>query len=433
MNPGSSDIEFLIQKFADDSLSEAEDRALAEAIERDAEVRDRLRALMQFEDAMSQSLNAHRAEEMFIKALKGRLSEVEGPEIQRDQGNISEFSESIKRAGGSSEIQRNTKIRRMLLGVSLAAAACLVIGLLSMSQNTAPYESARAMDVLNLTVQNSSGGRTADGNLETGEVVKPGATVKTSAGSQITFRYPDQSRVTLLSGSALIIAEPRDASDLSKRLYLQKGQLRMKAFRQKTGFPVEIETDFARIEVLGTEFSVAVSESYTELRVYSGLVRFYRGESGADFLVEGGQRARLGPNIQELETPLLDEESANFGKVLGFSLVHQESRESILGFDPFLSGTVLSLSSLPSREIDLKINTMGVVDRLRLLLEREDPNTGEIESKRIFENESPFYLQGRRSVRGWISRPGRYKIDVKVIAEDGVTGEEITLKFEVIP
>ena len=67
------DIEYLVQKYLDGELTQAEDQCLAAAVEQNEQVRNSLVEVMQFDDAISQNLDEFRSEEMFTRALKHRM------------------------------------------------------------------------------------------------------------------------------------------------------------------------------------------------------------------------------------------------------------------------------------------------------------------------------------------------------------------------
>ncbi len=112
--------------------------------------------------------------------------------------------------------------------------------------------------------------------LEVGQTLgRDGALVTEGTGSFVKLRFPDASTV-VLSGEG----ELKVPGEKAKRLVLRNGNLEVEMTPQPVGRPAYVETATARVEVVGTRFSVDATSSSTTVAVTSGKVRFKRLADG---------------------------------------------------------------------------------------------------------------------------------------------------------
>lgn len=105
-------------------------------------------------------------------------------------------------------------------------------------------------------------------------------------GSSCQLRFDDGTRITV-SGDA----EAEFAQDSQKRLYLRRGSLTADVTRQPDGQPCVIETPTARVEVIGTVFTLVANSEQTALNVERGAVRMQRLVDGHEVEVLDQRRA----------------------------------------------------------------------------------------------------------------------------------------------
>jgi hypothetical protein len=105
-------------------------------------------------------------------------------------------------------------------------------------------------------------------------------------GTSCQLRFDDGTRITV-SGDA----EAEFAQDSQKRLYLRRGSLTADVARQPDGQPCVIDTPTARIEVIGTVFTLVTDSEQTALNVERGAVRMQRLVDGYEVEVLDQRRA----------------------------------------------------------------------------------------------------------------------------------------------
>jgi|GEM_PF-4420460 len=107
------------------------------------------------------------------------------------------------------------------------------------------------------------------------ELGRNGALTTEGTGSFAKLRFPDASTV-VLSGEG----ELKVPGEKSKRLVLRSGNLEVEMSPQPPGLPAFVETATARVEVVGTRFSVDATPLRTTVAVTSGKVMFKRLADG---------------------------------------------------------------------------------------------------------------------------------------------------------
>jgi len=176
--------------------------------------------------------------------------------------------------------------------VRIAVAATVAVGIVTwlMPRETASSPVVWIEDVVGTLSWTSAGGesRTA---MEVGERVPAGLFELSSEGGSAQLRFHDGTRLTLFSGCHIAIVDHGQ-----KRLHLKSGSLTVDARPQPRDRPMILQTSTARVEVLGTVFSLDASDDVTDLGVSKGSVLMERLQDRASIEVGENQRVvtRLG-------------------------------------------------------------------------------------------------------------------------------------------
>ncbi len=109
------------------------------------------------------------------------------------------------------------------------------------------------------------------------------------ADATAVLDLPDRSRAELGSESTLTFPDLGGDAPLE----LQGGFLAVDAAERPADHPLTIRTPDARVEVLGTRFTLGADAEETHLRVAEGLVHLVRVDDGASVDVAGGHRAEV--------------------------------------------------------------------------------------------------------------------------------------------
>ncbi|KAF1024094.1 MAG: Protein FecR [Paracidovorax wautersii] len=130
-----------------------------------------------------------------------------------------------------------------------------------------------------------------------------GADYRTAVGERREVALADGSRVLLNTATALDVAFTAQA----RRLHLRRGEIdvRTAADRQSPARPFEVHTAQGRLLALGTRFVVRVhDDGWTELAVLAHRVQITTAGSGAQRVLEAGQRVRFSAGVIEAAQPL---------------------------------------------------------------------------------------------------------------------------------
>ncbi len=127
---------------------------------------------------------------------------------------------------------------------------------------------------------------------------KARALVTGGAGAYATLRFPDGSMATL-SGEG----ELRFRNDGAKRLMLGRGVLEVQMSPQPKGRPAIVETSTAKVEVIGTRFSIDAMRESTKVAVSEGKVKLKRLADGHSVEVSHGRIALASMDVHlDLDT-----------------------------------------------------------------------------------------------------------------------------------
>ncbi len=372
-----------------------------------------------------------------------------------------ELAESVK----TPEIvtSRRQRIRRIPVrrsntfalktAMAVAASVLIVIGLWFV------VRSGQESSGLPLAELTFAGGDTA--RVEAGkEIVIP-------AGSSGVVRYPgEDTKIELSGGSIAVFRDYRGA----KRIELKAGKIRCSVAPQVEGKPMMVTTTHAENTVLGTIFTVTVTEDHTRLEVTESAVRFVDRISRRALIIEAGNYAEIGPQLAmhygrigevvvatktgtnpDVVTPpdepvekisqfgrLLGLQETNGGAIVSFTLIDAVNNTPIAEYDPIAEGVIINLNKLPTDKLNVRANYNGDVQSVVFILNGR--------KQRDAEDFPPFAMAGDGKVergvqvkRGeyneWTPRPGKYTlvaVPYNGVNGTGVAGKQCRLTFTVI-
>lgn len=161
--------------------------------------------------------------------------------------------------------RRQRVIRQFAVAASLVAALGAV---LFVWQGSSPVP-AESMIVVNRVI----GAASVDGTrLQSGDVVRPGAEIRTSDTGMLALELADGQSLRLDNGTQILVS---DAS----RYRLDRGAVYVDSGTAADKAPVFVETRFGVATDIGTQFQVRVDDSGLQVGVREGLVELSR--SGA--------------------------------------------------------------------------------------------------------------------------------------------------------
>lgn len=185
------------------------------------------------------------------------------------------------------EPERVKPVGRWWLPWSAALAATLVVAL------TVALWPSHTATVL-LTTGSLSGGTltwsdgTTQRTLDVADGMPAGRLVLEGGGAIAVLRFADDTTLTLSGDSELAV----DAQ-AGKHLDLRRGTLSAEVTPQPAGEPLVVTTATARVEVVGTQFTVGTGSDTTTLAVDEGRVRFERLADRQSVEVAAGQQASV--------------------------------------------------------------------------------------------------------------------------------------------
>jgi alpha-tubulin suppressor-like RCC1 family protein len=142
----------------------------------------------------------------------------------------------------------------------------------------------------NIERRSEDAGATLDtrhSTLKVDDILRPGDGVEVGANGYAKLVYPDRTQVELRQNTRLRVALGEGENKDAKRLALDGGKLVCSAVPQKKAF--EIQTSHAVSRVVGTRFSLDVTEAESRLGVLEGNVDLIQGEKS--LLVSAGKSA----------------------------------------------------------------------------------------------------------------------------------------------
>lgn len=130
--------------------------------------------------------------------------------------------------------------------------------------------------------------------LVTGQPMPRGSVLMTEGeGTHVKLRFSDGSKA-ILSGNG----ELRFRHEKSKKLLLGRGNLEVEMSKQPEGRPAYVETATARIEVIGTRFSIDATTDSTTVAVSEGKVKLSRLADNRGLEISGGWMATVSLDVR---------------------------------------------------------------------------------------------------------------------------------------
>lgn len=130
---------------------------------------------------------------------------------------------------------------------------------------------------------------------EAGQGLRSGQGLRVGPGSSVAVKWSDGTRLEL--GADTEVTRLAEAAG-GKMAQLEHGLLLVEAARQAAGHPLAILTPHSESKVLGTEFSLYTTPSYTRLDVREGRVKFTRLPGITSLIVRAGHYALAGAGFE---------------------------------------------------------------------------------------------------------------------------------------
>jgi hypothetical protein len=267
--------------------------------------------------------------------------------------------------------------------------------------------------------------------------IEPGEHVELPNGFGAVVTYRDEkTRITLAPGSRAKF----DIVNGAKIIKLWRGRVDCTIAPQPDKSPFLVMTPHAQATVLGTVFCIDVNSSRSRLEVTESAVQLMDRWTHQTVVAESGWFAEVGPQIQLIaglinppadkppvilqpepmpEPEPIIQEPAPFIEpepvppmvepkpepvpepvepapepapkpvpemaVVSFTLINADTDRPIEGYDPLVNGTVINLSELPTRNLNIRANVAGTLQSVRFVLNRGKPKV---------ENVPPYAMAG---------------------------------------
>jgi hypothetical protein len=262
--------------------------------------------------------------------------------------------------------------------------------------------------------------------------VRAGETLGTGPSSKAVLRYPDGT-VVELDPETTVMVPKLTLWDRSKGLELLTGKLVAEVSPQPEGRPMVLGTRDALAEVVGTALTLERYAGRSRLEVKDGAVRFVCLKNEGNVLVESGGFAEaggMGFRHGEIVTP------PRRG-ITGFTLMNADTDEPLRA-EPLSNGERISLSSLPTRNINIRADYEG-----------DPPESVTISIRRHFGNPTglgphasephkhpPFFVAGDHRADGrpddcaaWRPPPGFYHLAAEATYSDKEPAPPLKVRF----
>jgi len=269
--------------------------------------------------------------------------------------------------------------------------------------------------------------------------VYPGVRIQTGAGGGVALAYPDGGKIALKSGTALKLAPVLWRR--SRELTMEAGTLSASISRQPARCPLVVLTPHARLTVMGTRFVVTVTREVTRLEVEAGTVRYLDLSSNRFIDAEAGTYTQSGREVELVNGTIPDDRPSALPVVTGFTLMNSDSDRPIKAFDPIPPDAVLRLSRLPTRSLNIRVNTSPeIVGSVSFSLQGPKSSPG---ATNTVDDVAPYFLAGDHvrfgspeNAKAWTPAQGRYELTATPFALAGGEGNEgtpVTICFTVKP
>ena len=257
----------LMMLFLEDALSQEDAREFMDLLDDNPECRERLNSELDIVNSLKLEFAGSNDE-----FADGVMTDIDSLPVEISSDRTSprkciKFSNTSARS--TKPLRSGSKIWKY---VSFAAAAgiAIVAGILFINNQK---ETRASLSPVVGTLQGNAemefnGQKTS---VADGKVLAPGTSLHLDKGSVMSMRYSDGTSITLTGASVFSVVDTMSAGK-NKILKLEKGYLDATVVRQKTGYPFVVDTDFARMAVVGTRFIIRKEESVT-VKVIDGKVK----------------------------------------------------------------------------------------------------------------------------------------------------------------
>ncbi|HEX3134597.1 MAG TPA: FecR family protein [Planctomycetota bacterium] len=133
---------------------------------------------------------------------------------------------------------------------------------------------------------------TTQRTLDAADGMPAGRLVLEGGSAVAVLRFVDDTTLTLTGDSEMAVEAPVEGKS-GKHLDLRRGTLSAEVAHQPAGEPLVVTTATARVEVVGTQFTVGMGSDTTTLAVEQGLVRFERLADHQTVEVAAGQQSSV--------------------------------------------------------------------------------------------------------------------------------------------
>ncbi|MFC1672173.1 FecR domain-containing protein [Planctomycetota bacterium] len=262
-----------------------------------------------------------RFDRLFEKYIDGTLSEEEENELCRlaeaDTHLACRLAERLRQHSQLARLQLDGVLARMreelpagpasvrkpvlrrIAWISIAACITLIVGALAYDH----YQERKFMDNIVARIV-EAGGRVS---VRRGDVVViaipgsgilPGDMLATSPDGNITLRYDGEETLVRMKKNTIVgVLEAA-----GKTLRVDAGEIEASVAPQPKDRPMIVTTAHARVEVLGTRFTLAARPGATRVEVEEGLVRFSRADSDQSIDLAEGYGAEALSSQKEIVT-----------------------------------------------------------------------------------------------------------------------------------
>jgi len=282
-----SRFEELLSRLLDEELPADELTELVQSAKEQPLRQTELQVQLEAAEMLAQSHDDLRNSSLFLAAVQSRLDE--DPFVTNMRSALAEGDQHGGQA--SSGKRERTRLRQYSWwGAASAVIAVVLIASVFLFRRTTDEQVATVAN-LSGAVQWTGDGGTVEPMLRVGQSLAGGTLESLSAESWAELRFLDGSTATVFGQSMLTISQRQQ-----KVLHLRRGSLSAHVAPQPAGRPMLIHTPTAKLEVLGTQFTMDAERASTTLRVNEGLVQVTRVADGSVTQVAAEQQVVASAN-----------------------------------------------------------------------------------------------------------------------------------------
>ena len=283
----------LTLKLLDQELSENELNELAE-LSKGALGQESFLQLMELEAYLQSSCRSSIEDRVLDQVQQERCDRVE----ERVMKAVTNSAPIVHGRVEPDEKTTSSRVASGVLGV-LAIAVCLVVALVTVEHSATRDDAIAELHSHSSSVRilNSDGQARLINTKIQPVTLRLDETVETSQAIETAeIVYADGTRVELLGEARVTLSETRGGS---KQIAILSGVVQADVAQQPTERPLQIVTETATLEVLGTTLGVEVRDNLTQLGVATGRVAMTRKADGQRVEVEAGRFARATESTNE--------------------------------------------------------------------------------------------------------------------------------------